>query len=155
MQTPVLAPGDDGAGVPWQARAVTYGLAGLLVLCVVAQLELWPLSAFRLFSTERTSATTSWDVRLVAADGTEHVLPFDRLPRGYRGVHHVAPRLRDLPAEDRDGVCRAWAGAAATRLGVVATGVRVYKVSGHVGTGASPAPPARRMLWVTCAGAGT
>ncbi|MGI8684674.1 MAG: hypothetical protein ACR2MO_06240 [Acidimicrobiales bacterium] len=147
-------PGSPCAGAPVRARVVTYGLVGLLAFCVLAQVEGWPLSSFRLFSQARTSATTSWDVRLVDGAGAEHDLPFDRLPRGYRGVHQLAPQLATMPPGDRDAVCRAWADAAASRLGVVVAEVRVYRVAGHVAAGDDPAPAPRRTLSVTCAGAG-
>jgi hypothetical protein len=138
-----------GPSVRWRARLVTYGLVGALALFVGTGAEWWPLSSFRLFSQARTSATTTWDVKLVDGAGAEHDLPFGRLPRGYRGVHHVAPRLAAMPAGERDGVCRAWADAAAARLGVVAREVRVYRVAGHVAAGGTPVPEPTRTLSAT------
>ena len=152
MTAPAATQGPDDP--PRRARWVAYGLVGLLALGVVAGLEWWPLSSFRLFSQARTGTSTSWQVALVDAAGTEHPLPFSRLPRGFRGSHQLAPELRSLPAGERDGVCRAWADAAADRLGVVATEVRVYRVTGRVPTGHGPAPVTTRTLSVTCAGAG-
>lgn len=132
---------------------VGYGLGALLVVCVLAQVEVWPLSSFRLFSEERTTATTGWEVALVDGAGAEHAVPFSRLPRAYRGAHHLAPGLAGLPADRRDAVCRAWADAAAPVLGVTATEVRVYRLSGRVPSGDAATPPGRRTLHVTCAGA--
>lgn len=152
MTAPVADDGDGG--LPRRARWVAYGLVALLALSVVAQVEWWPLSSFRLFSQARTGTATTWQVALVDATGAEHPLSFDRLPRGYRGSHQLAPTLRGLPGERRDAVCRAWADAAADRLAIVATEVRVYRVTGLVPTGHGPTPPATRSLSVTCAGAG-
>lgn len=139
---------------PRRARLVTYGLVGLLLLGVVRQVEWWPLSSFRLFSEARTATAASWQVALVDRAGTEYPLDFGRLPRGYRGSHQLAPQLRSLPAGRRNAVCRAWADAAAQRLGVVATEVRVYRVTGQVPTGHGAAPPSTRTLRVTCDGVG-
>ena len=153
---PATADGsEEPAGEPpRRARWVAYGLVGLLAFSVVTQVEWWPLSSFRLFSQPRTGTATSWQVVLVDDAGTEHPLPFDRLPRGFRGSHQLAPTLRSLPASRRDAVCRAWADAAAARLGTVATEVRVYRVTGRVPTGHGTDPPTTRALSVTCAGAG-
>ena len=148
---------DEGPGhLPRRARWVAYGLVGLVVLSVLAQVEWWPLSSFRLFSQARTGIATSWQVALVDDAGAEHPLPFDRLPRGFRGSHQLAPTLRGLPASRRDSVCRAWADAAADQLGTVASEVRVYRVTGRVpaGPGAGAVPAPTRTLSVTCAGGG-
>lgn len=148
VDAPVEAP-------PRGARLVCYGLVALLVFSVVTQVEWWPLSAFRLFSTARTATTTGWDVALVDGAGAEHALPFARLPRSLRGYSHLAAELRTLPLAKRDAVCRAWANAAARRVGTVATRVRVYRVTSRVPTGHGEAtPPPRRSLDTTCAGAG-
>lgn len=144
----------QAGGSAWWARLVTYGLVSLLVLSVLTHTEWWPLSSFRLFSVARTANATSWEVTLVDVDGGEHVLPFGRLPRGFRGSHHLAPTLRALPPDARHAVCRAWAAAGAPRLGVAATGVRVYRVSGLVPTGHDPVPAPTRTLWATCTGVG-
>lgn len=147
---------DDGSdALPRRARWVAYGLVALLALSVVAQVEWWPLSSFRLFSQARTGTATSWRIALVDAEGAEHPLPFDQLPRGFRGSHHLAPTLRGLRPDRRDAVCRAWADAARDRLGIVAAQVRVYRVTGRVPTGHGPTPTATRTLSVACAGAGT
>ena len=145
---------DVGSGrLPRRARWVAYGLVGLLAFSVVTRVEWWPLSSFRLFSQARTGVATSWQVAVVDDAGAEHPLPFDRLPRGLRGAHQLAPTLRGLPASRRDAVCRAWADAAAARLGLVATEVRVYRVTGLVPTGHGTSPASTRTLSVTCAGA--
>ena len=133
-----------------RARVVTYGLVGLLALCVVAQVEWWPLSAFKLFSGERTAATVSWQVALVDPGGAEHVVPFDRLPRGYRGPHHLAADLPGLPARRTEAVCKAWALAGARELGITPTEVRVYRVAGRRPAGGGPAAVVSRSLSVTC-----
>lgn len=135
-----------------RARVVTYGLVALLAVCAVVQVEWWPLTAFRLFSQPRTATATAWEVDLVDAAGAEHAVPFDRLPRGFRGAHHLAPTLAASAPGRRDAVCRAWAAAGGRRLGVAATEVRVYRLTGRVPTGPGDrVPPPRRALATTCA----
>lgn len=149
------APDSEAVEPPRRARWVTYGLVALVAFSVLAQVEWWPLSSFRLFSQARTATATSWQVALVDATGAEHALPFDRLPRGFRGSHQLAPTLHALPDDRRDAVCRAWALAAADRLDIVAAEVRVYRVTGRIPVGHGPTPAPTRTLAVTCAGAGT
>jgi len=147
------AAGAEADGLARRARWVAYGLVGLLAFSTIAGVEWWPLSSFRLFSQARTGTAVSWQVAVVDGAGEEHVLPFDQLPRGYRGSHQLAPTLRRLSPRRRDAVCRAWA-AAAGRLAVEAGEVRVYRVTGRVPTGHGPGPAPTRTLSVTCAGAG-
>ena len=53
------------------ARRVTYGTLGMLLAAGVAQVDFWPLSAYKLFSGVRTDTVSA--TRLVAAldDGSE------------------------------------------------------------------------------------
>ena len=134
-----------------RARLVTYGMVAVLAVCVLAGAEWWPFSSFRLFSQARTAATTSWQVVVVDEAGTEHAIPFGRLPRSYRGVHHLAPGLPRLPPARRDAVCRAWAGAGDDELDVQATEVRVYRIDGRLPAGGGPATVVSRTLSTTCA----
>lgn len=133
-----------------RGRVVTYGLVGLLVLCVVAQVEWWPLSAFKLFSAARTADTTTWQVTLVDPGGAEHVVPFGSLPRGYHSPAHLAAALPNLPARRTEAVCKAWALAGAKQLGITATEVRVYEVTGRRPAGGGPAALVSRTLTTRC-----
>lgn len=137
-----------------RARIVTYGLVGLLAVCAVAQVEWWPLSAFKLFSRARTASTTSWQVALVDDAGLEHVIAFRRLPRGYRGAHRLAADLPGMSTTRRQAVCRAWASAGGRTLGIAPTEVRVYRVEGRLSPGGGPASVVSRTLTTTCPAAG-
>ena len=137
-----------------RARIITYGLLGLLAFFLATQSEWWPLSAFKLFSQARTAASTSWEVALVDKAGDEHVVPFERLPRGYRGVHQLAPGLGRLPAGRREAVCQAWAAAGARELDIRATEVRIYRVAARVPAGGGAPALVSRTRTTTCGRAG-
>ena len=71
-----------------RARRVTYGAVVLLLVAALTQVEIWPLSAYRLFSTVRTG--TSATLTLVA-DG-DH-----RLSRE-EDLHRMDAAVLDLAA---------------------------------------------------------
>lgn len=58
-----------------RARQVTYGMVAVIAVTAVAGLELWPLTAFRLFSGVRTGTGTSYELLAVDADGTRTRVP--------------------------------------------------------------------------------
>lgn len=127
--------GGDGAAAPlaarsasWLGRIVVYGLVGALAVAAVFNAEWWPISSMRLFSHVRGDSAVTYEVHLVGADGADEVLDVASLGRSFRGAHHVVPRLADMPADERDAVCQAWARAAADDGGVAAVEVRVDRV---------------------------
>ncbi|WP_029291896.1 hypothetical protein [Cellulomonas sp. HZM] len=89
------------------ARRVVYGTIAVLAVVVLVQLELWPLTAFRLFSTVRTGTTTSVQLVVVGRDGSEHPL---QLPRDQvLGVtSHQFGELPGLSPDERRDKVDSW-----------------------------------------------
>lgn len=132
---PPAQPQPRGAGdrrTSWVARGVTYGLCGGLLLLGVAQVELWPLSAFRLFSGVRGPETTSWQVVVVDADGTERPLDLGGMPDQVGLPHHVLPRLVEASSSVRRDALTAYVEAAG--VDPAAIEVRVYRVVSSTAT---------------------
>lgn len=144
--------GDGGELPPRRARPVCYLLVTLLAVCALTGTEWWPLSSFQLFSRARDGVTTRWEIALLEQSGRERQLPVASLPRSFRGAHHVLRTLGQLPAAERDTVCRAYAQAGADHLGLGATEVRVYRVVDVPGGDAGDPRRTRRTLALACAG---
>lgn len=110
-----------------RARRVTWSAVGVLLLVAAVQLELWPLTAYRLFSEVRTGTSSSIDLVAVAADGTRTPVRLD--PRNpvvvTTGRQYAHVRTAE-PARQREMV-RAWLGAAGIDPGEVAE-VRLEQV---------------------------
>jgi hypothetical protein len=150
----VARPDRDPASSPWVGRIVVYGLVALIGVAAAADAEWWPVSSMRLFSEVRSGTAVAWEVRLVAADGTEELLDVASLGRAFRGAHHLVPTLPALPAAERDAICAAWAEAAADQGRLVASEVRVDRVVRSVPRSAAEAPvELSRTESVRCAGA--
>ena len=102
-------------------------MLALVLVCGVTGLEAWPFSGFRLFSQVRTPHVVSYRLATVDHAGTEHALPFRRLPAGCRGVNLDLDAAANGPAAAWTAVCRAMVdGARAARDDV--SSVRVYAV---------------------------
>ena len=114
------------------ARAVTYGLCGTLLVLGTAQLEYWPLSAFKLFSTVRGPEITSWIVVTVGSDGVEHRLDLGGMPDRVGLPHHTLPKLLHASAAERTEVLTAYVGAAGADP--AALRARVYRVVSRTST---------------------
>ena len=119
------------------ARLVTYGLCGSLLLVGTAQLELWPMSAFRLFSGVRGAETTSWVVVTVDAAGEEHRLDLGGNADRIGLPHHLLPKLQDASTAERQAVLETYVEAAGDDDTAVAA--RVYRVVSQVPTEAGVA----------------
>lgn len=61
-----------------RARAVTYGIVLMLLVTAAVEAEVWPLTAYRLFSTVRTGTTVSLELVAATDDGDVLVQPADR-----------------------------------------------------------------------------
>jgi hypothetical protein len=113
-------------------RAVTYGLCGGLLLLGIGQVELWPMSAFRLFSGVRGPEATSWVVTTVDAGGDEHRVDLAALGGRVGLPHHVLPSLVDASPAERRAVLEAYVEAAGSTGGEVRA--RVYRVVSRIST---------------------
>lgn len=79
----------------------------LLVIPGLADVEAWPMTAWRLFSLSRGERQTEWVIDAVAADGSARTVSFEELPLRYR---HAAWPMAELPgasSKEREGVCQA------------------------------------------------
>lgn len=122
----------------------------LLAVTAVADVNAWPLTGWRLFSTVRGPTLPGWEAVVVAGDGRETPVPFDRMGRGYRGSLHVLQDFPRLPDDERQAVCRTWA-AGGRRVGAEVAAVRVYRTTSTVSLGTSPPTTVKaRQLHTTC-----
>jgi hypothetical protein len=88
-------------------RALVLGALALLLVGGLAEIEAWPMTAWRLFSESRRAEQAGWSIRAVDADGTTAPVVLADLPLGYR---LAAWPLGDAVASASDGgaaVCRA------------------------------------------------
>jgi hypothetical protein len=89
------------------ARRVTYGTLSMLLAAGMAQIDFWPLSAYKLFSGVRTDTVTS--TRLVATldDGREAMVGRGSDPvLGY--TQNFIPRLADAGPDARRVMLTTW-----------------------------------------------
>lgn len=136
-------------------RVVTYGVIALLLTVVLRDAEYWPFSAMRLFSGERTSSITSWEVDAVDRDGVEHELHLSSYGPAFAGLHYFAGSLDDMSDHRRDSMCRAWADAAVDHGDVRAERIRIYHLRSTVpDRRGKDRMVVERRLRFTCAGAG-
>jgi len=134
------------ASVSARTRRAVHLFLLVFALTGLAHLEVFPFSGFRLFSELRSDERVSWQLRAVDADGVESPIRLAELPVGYRNSTKLLPGFADLPADERDAVCEAWAGPARAS-GQDVVEVRVYEVV----QGVRPdAPPPDRRLAYTC-----
>lgn len=98
------------APVDGPTRAQKRFVAGLLALLVVPGaigFELWPLTAWRLFSATRDATQTRWVLEAIDADGTSTVVDTDDLPYGFRNAEWPMSRLPSASEATRAEVCDA------------------------------------------------
>ena len=69
-------------------------LLALLIVPGVIGFELWPLTAWRLFSLSRDADQTEWALHVVTADGVTQPVDLEELPLAYR---NAAWPLAELP----------------------------------------------------------
>ncbi|HEX9969337.1 MAG TPA: hypothetical protein VGB03_04295, partial [Acidimicrobiales bacterium] len=106
-------------------------------VAAAADLNLWPLTGWRLFSTMRGPTQAGWEAAVVSSDGAERPLPFDQLPRGYRGGLHVLQEYPRLSDDERRSVCTAWLDGV-RGAGIDAAAVRVVRTRSTVSLGGAP-----------------
>jgi len=125
-------------------------LAAILV-AGLAQIEFWPLTAFRLFSSVRGPTRITWELAVVEVGGTdETVVDLSGLPPALKGADHILPRLAATATTTAAGHV-----AATVRPWLEATGhpwasvskVRLYSVVVRLGGhGRGPPVPVLRTL---------
>ncbi|MFD6445027.1 hypothetical protein ACFWEJ_07990 [Promicromonospora sp. NPDC060204] len=89
------------------ARLVSYGTLGVLLAAGAAQIDFWPLSAYKLFSAARTDTTTSTQLVATLQDGSRAVVG-----RGSDPVlgptQRFLPRLAGAAPAARDTMLTLW-----------------------------------------------
>jgi hypothetical protein len=115
------------AGAPRYARPFVAAFLAALVICALATIEAWPLTAWRLFSHLRTDEQTAWSATAVDRLGREHDYPLGHSPDGYRGfIFLMAGFGSRSPAEQRE-LCDTWRDATSELLGFEARAMRIYQ----------------------------
>ena len=126
-------------------RVFVYALLALLLMCGVAGIERWPLTAFRLYADPRRPTHPSWELATVDEVGAERTASLYDLPIAYRNTDRQLGRSGDPEPERVDARCRVWAAAFRDRdVSVVA--LRVYRSRVDARTGDRLT---RRLVW-TC-----
>jgi hypothetical protein len=131
------------------SRRVRRGVHAFLVVFLVSgllHLELFPFSAFRLFSEVRTSERESWSLEAVDRDGAEHPIHLSDLPVAYRNSTKLLLGFPTLDQAERDAICDGWA-APGRAAGEDIVSVHVYAVVESV---RPDGPPPRRTLAYEC-----
>jgi hypothetical protein len=143
-------------GAPGRAiRVFVYAFIATVLVCGLASIELWPLSGFRLFSQRRSDVAHGWSIMAVSAEGEEQSISFADLPLFARNTTKLVDGFAEHDQGERDEVCRAWAEAARSELGLDAARIRIYETARPVWTDRDqPRPTAERELRWTCAGTG-
>lgn len=114
------APADGETRERRRARGVTWSAVGLLLLVAAFQHELWPLTAYRLFSDVRTGTAASVELVAVAPDGTRTPVRLDPRNPVVATTGRQYPRVRDAAPGEQRVMVRAWLQAAGIDPGGVA-----------------------------------
>ncbi|MBT0993670.1 hypothetical protein KIN34_05145 [Cellulomonas sp. DKR-3] len=89
------------------ARWVTFGTLAVILLGAAAEAEVWPVTAFRLFSTVRTADGVATTLVAVASDGTQVPVPMPTSEVLAPTSHQLA-RLAHDPEPERRAKVEAW-----------------------------------------------
>lgn len=115
-----------------RARLVAYGWCGLILVVALFQWEVWPLSAFRLFSDVRTSEQVTWELRVVDDAGLEHPVALSGLPESHSGSHQILPLVASESSGEQRAIVLAYARAGGLSdqwLNEHANSARIYRVT--------------------------
>ena len=130
---------------PVRARAVTYGVVGLLLATAVAGAEAWPLTSFRLFSGVRTDTTTTLELVAVRDGGAQVPVRFATGNPVLASTAHLLDDVARHGVERRRAMVRAWLDAADLDPGGVAA-VQVERVVRTVGVDLSRSEVSREVV---------
>jgi len=98
----------DGGRPRRAVRIAVYAFLVAIVLCGALEIEAWPLSAFRLFSTVRTGTQVRWELAAVDDAGLETPADVAAMGRGFRQSVHLLPTLAAASAAEQDQACEDW-----------------------------------------------
>ncbi len=108
-------------------RVLVYGLLAAIVLMSAFGAVLWPLNEWRLFSTLRTSRSSSLHLIVESPSGETRLKPAE-LWREYRGVGYTVSFAEEAGADELERVCDVLLEAARTST-PEATALRMERVS--------------------------
>ena len=114
------------APAPRYARPFVAIFLAAFVICAVATIDAWPLTAWRLFSHLRTDQQAAWSATAVDSEGREHEYPLGRSGMGYRGFIFLMGEFEERSPADRLELCDTWREGTEELLGFEATEVRIY-----------------------------
>lgn len=129
-------------------RFVLYPFLAALLYCGLFSVEMWPMTAWRLFSGLRTPDQRGWTAVRVLPDGREAAIDFAALGRGYTGALHLMIEFPGRTDSERQDVCAVWR-SALHRAAVPAAGVRVYRTRSVLSTNTSTRT-VERVLFYEC-----
>jgi hypothetical protein len=116
----------DGSAPPFARPFVAVYLV-VFVVCAVATIEAWPLTAWRLFSHQRTDAQAAWSATAVDTQGEEHAYPLGRSEKGYRGFIFLMNGFEERSPAQQLELCDTWREGTGELLGFDAAEVRIYR----------------------------
>ena len=91
------------------ARIWVITLLTLLVVPGIVGFDLWPLTAWRLFSASRDETQTAWALDARTVDRTQTV-DLEELPLAYRNAAWILDDVPDASPARRDAICGALLG---------------------------------------------
>lgn len=92
-------------------RLVVVAFLVLVFGSAAFEVEVWPLSAFKLFSQARTATEVRWELVAVDEAGTETPADLDAMGRPFRQAAHLLPGLAVASASARHSACAGWLAA--------------------------------------------
>ncbi len=138
---------------PWPARVFASALVVAVALCGALSVEAWPLTGWRLFSTERRPIAVGWLATSVDARGRETPIPFERFPAADRHFISVMSTYAAQSPAEQEATCAAWALLVRRYGGDTARGLRLYStkrdIRRHIGR-REPVRAVPSLRW-TCA----
>lgn len=83
-------------------------LIGLIVVFAVIDVEVWPMTGWRLFSTIRDETQTHWVIEAVDESGERRIVSFEELPLAYRNGAWIVDGLPGTSESHSEAVCQAF-----------------------------------------------
>src|SRR5829696_7493733 len=114
------------APAPRLARPLVAVFLVAFVICAIATIEAWPLTAWRLFSHPRSDQQTAWSATAVDERGYEHEYPLGRSEMGYRGFIFVMGNFAERSPAEQLELCDTWREGTPELLGFESREVRIY-----------------------------
>ena len=111
-------------------RIVTWSLLAVLTVCAVGGLELWPLTAFRLFSEVRTADQSRLELVAEHLDGTDEPLLVAETNPVLVTTDRQFPDLPREPEEVQREMVLAWLGVSGVDPATVGS-VRLDRIARH------------------------